>query len=112
MSVVVTCRILGFATQAYYKWLKNPVSARKIEEHKLTTTLRELHKDDPDGGYRVLADELEDLDYQVSGRRIWWLYNKAGSRSVISQRRRKHAMAWPLVQDDLVQRNFSAEQPN
>lgn len=65
IPVVVTCRVLGFTTQAYYKWLKNPVSARDIEEQELISKLLALHEDDPEGGYRVLADDLEDLGYQV-----------------------------------------------
>ena len=28
MSVAVTCRVLGFSKQAFYKWKANPVSDR------------------------------------------------------------------------------------
>ncbi|MGP5666825.1 IS3-like element ISAar45 family transposase, partial [Glutamicibacter arilaitensis] len=40
------------------------------------------------------------------------LCRKAGIRSVISKRQRKHVPAGPAVHDDLVQRNFTADQPN
>lgn len=33
--------------------------------------LRDLHAEDPEGGYRVLADDLHDLGYEVSERRVW-----------------------------------------
>lgn len=112
IPVAVTCRVLRFSTQAYYKWLKSPVSAREIEERELIGKLHELHEEDPEGGYRVLADDLEDAGYQVSERRVWRLCRKAGIRSVISKRQRKHVPAGPAVHDDLVQRNFTADQPN
>ena len=32
VPVVVACRVLGFSAQAYYQWLKQPVSARETEE--------------------------------------------------------------------------------
>ena len=81
VPVAVTCRVLGFSEQAYYQWLKNPVSARDAEEQHLIGVLRELHDDDPEGGYRVLADDLAELGYQVSERRVWRLCRLAGIRS-------------------------------
>lgn len=95
IPVVVTCRVLGHTTQAYFKWLKNPVFARDIERQELIGKLLALPENDPDGGYRVLADALEDLGYQVSDRRMWRLCHKAEFRSVISKRRRKHSPAGP-----------------
>ena len=74
--------------------------------------LHELHEEDPEGGYRVLADDLEDAGYQVSERGVWRLCRKAGIRSLISKRQRKHVPAGPAVHDDLVRRNFTADQPN
>ena len=31
VPVAVACRVLGFSKQGYYKWLKQPVSAREAE---------------------------------------------------------------------------------
>ena len=31
VPVPVACRVLGFSKQGYYKWLKQPVSAREAE---------------------------------------------------------------------------------
>jgi transposase InsO family protein len=71
--------------------------------------LWELHEEDPEGGYRVLADDLHDLGYQISERRVWRLCNVAGIGSTIAGRKRKHHKAGPPVGDDLVQRDFTAE---
>jgi hypothetical protein len=35
IPVAVTCRVLGFSTQAYYKWLANPVSQRDWDDAHL-----------------------------------------------------------------------------
>jgi len=112
VPVAVACRVLGFSQQAYYKWLKSPTSARAVEEAELIGVLRDLHDDDPEGGYRVLADDLADLGYRVSERRVWRLCHVAGIRSTIVDRKRRYKKAGPPVHDDLVQRNFTATERN
>lgn len=112
VPVAVASRVLGFTEQAYYKWLKNPVSAREIEEAHLIGVLRELHEDDPEGGYRVLADDITDLGYVLSERRVWRLCHVAGIRSTITTRKRCYQKAGPPVHDDLVNRDFTANGPN
>ena len=112
VPVAVACRILGFSKQAYYKWLRQPVSAREAEERELIAVLRELHADDPEGGYRVLADDITELGYTVSERRVWRLCRVAGIQSVIVTRTSRYKKAGSPVHDDLVQRQFTAEGPN
>ena len=112
VPVTVTCRVLGFSEQAYYQWVQQPRSAREIEEAHLISVLRELHEDDPEFGYRFLADELNELGYRVSERRVWRLCRVAGIRSVITKRRGRYRKALPPVHDDLVQRDFTASTPN
>ena len=60
VPVAVACRVLGFSTQGYYKWLKEPVCRRDREDAQVINKLVELHEDDPTLGYRFLTDELED----------------------------------------------------
>lgn len=108
VPVVVACRVLGFSAQAYYQWLKQPVSARETEEAHLTEVLRELHDEDPEDGYRVLADDLHDLGYEISERRVWRLCKVAGITSTISQRKSRYQRAGAAVGDDLVERDFTA----
>ncbi len=109
VPVAVACRVLGFSEQAYYQWLKQPVSAREAEERHLIGVLRGLHEEDPEGGYRVLADDLHDLGYEISERRVWRLCKIAGLQSVIAKRKRRYRRAGAPVGDDLVQREFTAE---
>ncbi len=112
VPVAVTCRVLGFSEQAYYQWLKQPRSAREIADNHLIGVLQELHEDDPEFGYRFLADELHALGYQTSERRVWRLCNLAGIASVITKRKPRYKKALPPVHDDLVQRDFTATGPN
>jgi len=112
VPVAVTCRALGFSTQAYYKWKKKPLSARQEEEQHLISILKVLHEKDPEGGYRVLADDLTDLGYRVSERRVWRLCHIAGIRSTITTRKRKYTVAGPPAHDDLVRRQFRTDHPN
>lgn len=109
VPIAVACRVLGFSEQAYYQWLKQPVSAREVEEEHLIRVLRQLHAEDPEGGYRVLADDLHDLGYEVSERRVWRLCRVAGIQSVITKRKRRYQRAGEPVGDDLVERLFTAE---
>jgi transposase InsO family protein len=109
VPVAVACRVLGFSEQAYYQWLQRPRSAREIEEEHLIGVLRELHEGDPEGGYRVLADDLHDLGYQISERRVWRLCKVAGIQSVIAKRKRRYQQAGAPVGDDLVKRDFTAD---
>lgn len=110
VPVAVTCRVLGFSEQAYYQWLKQPVSARELEERHLIEVLRGLHEDDLEDGYRVLADDLQDLGYNVSERRVWRLCKVAGIQSVIAKRKRRYQRAGAPMGDDLVQRDFTADE--
>lgn len=109
VPVAVTCRVLGFSQQGYYQWLRRTRSTREIEEAHLIGALRELHTEDPEGGYRVLANDLHDLGYEVSERRLWRLCKVAGIQSVIVARKRRYQRAGDPVGDDLVERDFTAD---
>ena len=60
IPVAVTCRVLGFSTQAFNKWRRNPVSQRDWDEAHLINAAIDIHDDDPAFGYRFIADELAD----------------------------------------------------
>ena len=109
VPVAVACRVLGFTKQAHYQWLKQPLSARKIADAQIIQVLRELHEDDPEGGCRVLADDLHDLGFVISERRVWWLCKIAGIQSTITTRKRRYQKAGAPVGDELVQRDFTAD---
>jgi putative transposase len=47
IPVTVTCRVLHFTPQAYYKWRANPVSGRDWSDAHLVDAARDIHADDP-----------------------------------------------------------------
>ena len=58
VPVAVTCRVLGFSKQGYYRWRASPVTERDWEDAHLVNAARDIHDDDPAFGYRFIADEL------------------------------------------------------
>src|SRR3954449_12312657 len=58
IPVAVTCRVLGFSKQAFYQWRAQPVSTRAWDDAHLINAAIDIHADDPEFGYRFIADEL------------------------------------------------------
>lgn len=109
VPVVVACRVLGFSKQGYYRWLKNPVSDRDWGDAHLINAARDIHEDDPEFGYRFIADELAAQGFTASERRVWRLCSGEGlfSRTVRRGRPRHRGSGVP-VRDDLIERDFTA----
>jgi putative transposase len=113
IPVVVTCRVLGFSTQGFYKWRANPISARDWSDAHLVDAVLAVHADDPVFGYRFIADELKACqDITASENRVHRLCREHRISSVISKRRGKGRKPGPAVHDDLVRREFSAARCN
>ena len=112
IPVTVTCRVLGFSTQAFNKWRRDPVSRRDWDEAHLINAALDIHDDDPAFGYRFIADELADAGFEVSERRVWRVCSQEGIWSVFAKKKGLRRKAGPPVHDDLVDRDFSAERPN
>lgn len=108
--VTVTCGVLGFSTQAFYKWLACPVSDRDWVDAHVTNAIVDVHADDPEFGYRFITDELEKAGQPTSERRVWRLCRnqRVWSTTTKKGRRGSHKTPGPAVHDDLVQRNFWA----
>lgn len=71
IPVTVSCRVLKLARQPYYRWLANPVSAAELNEAYRANALFDAHGDDPEFGFRFLADGAADAG-QVMARRTAW----------------------------------------
>lgn len=113
VPVAVTCRVLKIAKQPYYRWLKAPVTNRDWEQAQLINAAKDLHAEDPQFGYRLIADDLADLGFQSSERRVWRLCSQNGIISSVARRKRgKNTRPGPPVHDDRVHRVFVASQPN
>jgi len=112
--IVVMCRILGVSPSGYYAWVKRPASERAAMDAALIAEIRTAHTASKGtyGAPRVQID-LAEAGIHVSRKRVARLMRNAGLAGVS---RRKHIVT--TVRDgarqapDLVDRNFTADQPN
>ena len=112
VPVTVTCRVLGFSTQAFYKWKKAPVTQRDWDDAHLINIARAIHADDPAFGYRFIADELPGHGITAGENRVARLCSQERIWSVFAKKKGLNRKAGPPVHDDLVDRRFTAERPN
>jgi transposase InsO family protein len=112
--VRLTCGVLGFSSQAFYKWQAQPVCQRDLDDARLVNVIRDVHDEDPEFGYRFISDELERAGHKVGERRVWRLCSEHQIWSTTTKKGRKSSgkRPGPAVHDDLVQRNFTAPAPD
>ena len=104
IPVVVSCRVLGLARQPYYRWLTEPIVESQLDKAYLANAVFDAHRDDPEFGYRFLADEVRQLEEHtgVSDRVVWRICRrqKTGARGMCRCRPgrllycRNYAMGW------------------
>jgi transposase InsO family protein len=114
VPVRLTCGMLGFSAQAFYKWQKDPCADRDWADAHLTNAIVDVHADDPEFGYRFIADELDRAGTPTNERRVWRLCRDQRIWSTTTKKGRKQGAKspGPAVHDDLVRREFSAPAPN
>src|SRR5436190_118122 len=71
VPVAVTCRVLNIARQPYSRWRARPVTATELERAYRANALFDAHRDDPEFGYRFLADEARDAGVLMADRTAW-----------------------------------------
>jgi hypothetical protein len=86
IPVVVTCGVLGFSPQGYYRWLDNPVSDRDWTDAHLVNAMMDIHADDPEFGYRFIADELARAGHRVGINHVQRLCCEHGIWSTTTRR--------------------------
>ena len=113
VPVTVTCRVLNIARQPYYRWLRSPVTDRELDSAHLANAIFDAHRDDPEFGYRLLADEVH-LAGHVACDRTVWRHCRANRwwSSFGKKRAGKSTRPGPPAHDDLVRRVFTADAPN
>jgi putative transposase len=112
IAVAVTCRVLGFSKQAFYAWRKSPVKQRDWDDAHLINAAIDIHADDPAFGYRFIADELPARGITAGENRVARLCSQQQIWSVFAKKRGLNRKSGPPVHDDLVDRQFTAAQPN
>jgi transposase InsO family protein len=113
VPVTVTCRVLNLCRAHYYRWVDEPFTGAELDEAWLANAIFDAHRDDPEFGYRFLADEVRAAGWAVSDRVVWRICRDMGWWSVFGKpRSRKGSRPGPASHDDLVRRVFTAEAPN
>ena len=112
IPVTVSCRVLNLARQPYYRWLQNPLSDRQLEAAYVTNAVFDAHRDDPEFGYRFLADETRDAGHSVCDHTVWRVCRDNGWWSVFGKKKSRKSKPGAPAHDDLVLRDFTAERPN
>jgi hypothetical protein len=95
VPVAVTCRVLKIARQPYYRWLADPVTDAEWAAAHRAHALFLAHEDDPEFGYRLLADEARDAGQDLCDRTR--LEGVFGARLVerVRQEARQERSSWP-----------------
>jgi putative transposase len=114
IPVAVTCRVLAIARQPYYRWLTQPVTPAELTLAYRANALVTAHRDDPEFGYRFLADEARAAGQPMADRTAWRICSNNGWWSAFGKRKRsgKGGKVGPPVHDDLVKRDFTTDGPN
>jgi transposase InsO family protein len=112
VPVSVTCRVLGLARQPFYRWLASPVTDTDRVHAYRANALFDAHRDDPEFGYRFLLDEALEAGQPMAARTAWRICSDNGWWSSFGKKRRRKSRPGPPVHDDLVQRIFTAAEPN
>ncbi|PZF63487.1 IS3 family transposase [Curtobacterium sp. MCPF17_047] len=122
IPVAVTCRVLKLSRQPYYRWLAAPVSRTEVVRAYRGNALFDAHTEDPEFGYRLLADEACDAGEPMADRTAWTIASENGWWSVFGKKRgRSGKKPGPAVHDDLctvtdeqgrTRHVFAAEAPN
>jgi transposase InsO family protein len=113
IPVTVTCRVLKLCRQQYYRWRAEPITNRDLAQAHLANAIFDAHRDDPEFGYRFLADEVRDGGHTVCDRTVWRHCQANGWWSRFGKKRTgKSSKPGTAAHDDLVRRVFTAESPN
>ncbi|TVR42210.1 MAG: IS3 family transposase [Planctomycetota bacterium] len=115
--VTVQCRVLQVTTSGYYAWKAHPGASLPDDEDRLSAMIRatfERHQ----GAYGVprITKELRALGHRVNRKRVERLMREMGLSG--RQHRRRFKPVTTVVDPegpvfpDLIQRDFSASEPN
>ena len=122
VPVTVTCGVLKLARQPYYRWLKKPVTEAELVRAYRADALFDAHRDDPEFGYRFLADEARQAGEAMADRTAWRICSQHEWFSAFGKKRgRNGKKPGPPVHDDLcatidakgrLRHVFAAQAPN
>jgi putative transposase len=115
-SIAIMCRVLGVSRSGYHAWAQRPLSARGVEDARLTARICELFpkRRGAYGSPRIWADLVLDDGERISRKRVERLMRLAGLSASPTRQWRGTTIrvAGVRVADDLVDRKFASGAPN
>jgi putative transposase len=115
-SISTLCRVLGVSRSGYHAWATRPLSARAVEDARLTERIREIHRLNRRvyGSPRIHAELVLGDGERVARKRVERLMRQAGISGMVRRRRGRTTISVPGVRvcEDLVDRDFAAAAPN
>jgi transposase InsO family protein len=122
IAVSVSCAVLKLARQPYYRWLAQPITASELVEAYRANALFDAHRDDPQFGHRLLADEARHVGEPMCDRTAWRICQGNHWWSSFGKKRGQNSKKpGPPVHDDLcavidthgaIRHRFAANRPN
>ncbi|WP_270452023.1 IS3 family transposase [Kocuria marina] len=113
IPVAVSLRVLKLSRQPYYRWRNQQVTESELVEAYRANALFDAHRDDPEFGYRFLAGEAAEAGEAMCERTAWRICRDNQWWSVFGKKRGKNGKRpGPPVHDDLVKRDFTANDVN
>ena len=118
LPVAAACRVMKVTTSGFYEWRQRQAdpAARVREDHDLTTTIIEVHRQSRGtyGAPRVHAELRLGAGIRIGRKRVARLMRTAGIEGVYRRRRRGCTRRDPeaVPSDDLVNRRFTVDGPN
>ncbi|WP_460941448.1 IS3 family transposase [Sediminivirga luteola] len=113
IPVAVSLRVLKLSRQPYYRWRHQQVTTAELTEAYRANALLDAHLDDPEYGYRFLVSEAAESGEVMCERTAWRICRDNQWWSVFGKKRGKNGKRpGPPVHDDLVKRDFSADDVN
>ena len=122
IPVTVARGTLKLSRQPYYRWLANPIMPSEVVEAYRANAIFDAHRDDPEFGHRLLADEARDAGEAMSDRTAWRIASSNGWWSAFGKKRGHNGKKpGPPVHDDLcavtdedgrIRHEFTADGPN
>ncbi|MFQ6485503.1 IS3 family transposase [Brachybacterium epidermidis] len=113
IPVAVSLRVLKLSRQPYYRWGKRQVTEAELVEAYRANALLDAHLEDPEFGYRFLVGEAAEAGEVMCERTAWKICRDNQWFSAFGKKRGKNGKRpGPPVHDDLVQRDFTADDVN
>nr|WP_027935499.1 IS3 family transposase [Amycolatopsis sp. ATCC 39116] len=116
IDVAVACRVLKVSRSGYHEWHTRPPAARDEENELLLKHIRSIHAESRGtyGWPRAHAELTLGLGLPVNHKRVARLMRQAGIQGLYRRRRRGCTVRDPAAEraSDLVNRNFTVDQPN